>query len=373
MASINDIINMDDVNEEYGNYIGITKELQNITFVSKQHRKKLFDLIQHLLQERIMYRYEINKPPYHAYNDIKEEEYDMISNFFKQTKDYMKNKNKYSEIYNNLDKIEKFFIYLIQNRRKKFDYLYIDTNDSKITIEDNVVKYRDIRIPLDNRLTFILESTNNEIFVRMILRYLGYGITGHHCAIPYNTYKYLYDVFKIRGEGFSSPLNSKLLTMKNTVFCTLFEDTDKYIGSKGPFSTKTIIENSDKNFTVNPPYIESIMYYAYEQVIEAFENIQREDFLIIFLIPKWTDSQTYISLKNYKYLVKLVEPPEDGHYMNCNGHIVHMSGVVNAMFFLSRNKTIVTNENIKELYKIWNTYEEDKDNQSKFQKRIQII
>ena len=71
-------------------------------------------------------------------------------------------------------------------------------------------------------------------------------------------------------------------------------------------------------------------------------------------------------LKNSKYLVKLIEPPEGKHYMNCNGKIVHMRGVVNSMFFLSKDKNVVTDEQIEGLLKSWNTYEKDEDNQSEF-------
>ena len=43
-----------------------------------------------------------------------------------------------------------------------------------------------------------------------------------------------------------------------------------------------------------------------------------------------------------------------------------MQGVVNSMFFLSRNKTLVNNDQIDKLIKIWSTYENDFFNQSNF-------
>jgi hypothetical protein len=176
----------------------------------------------------------------------------------------------------------------------------------------------------------------------------------------------MYETFNIRGEGFSSPLNSKLLQMKNTVFCTLFRDTDKYVGSQGPFSYKTLVKNSNHNWTVNPPYMENLMEYASKQMIKAIKKIERKDFLAIWLMPKWEDNKTYQYLKNSKYLVKLIEPPEGKHYMNCNGDTIYMNGLINSMFFLSKDKNVITDEQIENLLKIWNTYEEDKDNQSNF-------
>jgi hypothetical protein len=200
----------------------------------------------------------------------------------------------------------------------------------------------------------------------MILRYAGYGITGQHCAIPTNTYKYLYDAFNIRGEGFASPLNSKLIGMNDTVFCSLFKDTDKHVGSLGPFSYKALIDNPNKNWTVNPPYMPEIMMMAYDTVIKAFENIERKDLLFIALLPKWENDEAYIKFKTSKYLVKLLEPEEGKHYMNCNGRVIYMHGMSNSMFFLCRDENVVTDEKIDKLLEIWNTYTEDKLNQSNF-------
>ena len=43
-----------------------------------------------------------------------------------------------------------------------------------------------------------------------------------------------------------------------------------------------------------------------------------------------------------------------------------MNTTINTMFFLSRKKDIITNEQEQEILKIWNTKEEDKENQSYF-------
>ena len=154
--------------------------------------------------------------------------------------------------------------------------------------------------------------------------------------------------------------------MKNTVFCTLFKDTDKYFGSAGPFSHKKIVKNSDSNWTVNPPYMPNIMMMVYKELKKAFKKIKRDNFVTIILFPKWTNDPAYIKFKNSKYLVKCIEPKEGNHYMNCNGRITYMYGMSNSMFILSKDKSIVTDDMIDGLIKEWDTYVKDDTNQSLF-------
>ena len=61
-----------------------------------------------------------------------------------------------------------------------------------------------------------------------------------------------------------------------------------------------IIKNSDKNWAVNPPYMENIMYLACNAILKAFKKIERKDFLVIFFMPKWIDDKTYNKLKPLK-------------------------------------------------------------------------
>lgn len=354
--------------DEYVNYMGVLNKLSNINFIQNKYlRSTLYKTLQHLIEDRILYRYKIKSPPYHGYNFIEKEEYEIIDNFFNEKKKYMESVNDINEIYHKFNKIKEYFIDIINNKKIIFKNMYNDT-DYKIIVSKKYIKYRNLKINLENdfRLKLILERIGKKKFLRMILRYIGYGITGQHCSVPFNTYQYLYDEFNIRGEGFSSPLNSKLLNFNDTVFCTLFKDTDKYIKSLGPFSHKILIKHSDKNWTVNPPYMPNVMLMAYREIMKAFKKIKREDFLIIYLMPKWDNDISYNKFKNCKYLVKLIEPSEGSHYMNCNGRTVHMNGVINSMFFLSRNKNIVTDDKINKLLKLWNTYTDDKINQSFF-------
>jgi Phosphorylated CTD interacting factor 1 WW domain len=368
MSENNDNIK-DKIIDEYVNFIGITQKIKNIHFIkNKKLASKLFDqLFQFIIEDRILYRFNtIKKPPYHGYNEIVDkEEFEIIDNHFNEKKQYMKKKNKIDEVYIKLEQIKKYFIYLVNNKHKIYKDMYTDKNNNIIVI-DNYVKYQKIKIQLDHRLRFLLEKAGKEHFLQMILRYVGYGITGQHCSIPTNTYQYLYDAFGIRGEGFASPLNSKLISMDNTAFCSLFEDTDKHFGSLGPFFSDALVNNPNKNWLLNPPYMPNIMMMTYNEIMKAFEKIKRKDFLVIIILPKWEEDEAYIKFKTSKYLVKLLEPEEGEHYMNCNGRVIYMYGMTNSMFFLCRDRSMITDDKIDKLLEVWNTYAEDKLNQSFF-------
>ena len=357
----------DKILEEYVNYMGITRKLKNVHFIQdKKMKNKTFINLQMLVEDRILYRYKHKLlPPYHGYHPIDDEEMTMINEHFTDIINYHKKINTQNELVNKLDKIKEYFLNLITNKKSINKHMYDDI-DFNIIETNEYVKFRKIKIQLDNRLRFLLKKAGKQKFLRFILRYLGYGITAQHCSIITSVYRFLYDKFNIRGEGFSSPLNSKLIQMKGTVFCTLFKDADNVFGSQGPFSYKVLLKNSDKSFTVNPPYMPNVMYTAYINIKKAFKNIKRDDYTIIVLIPKWETDKTYMKLLKFKYLVKLIEPDIGKHYMNCNGRIVHMNSPINSMFILSRNKNLVTDELVNELLRLWNTYEEDNDNQSSF-------
>ncbi len=254
------------------------------------------------------------------------------------------------------ERLIKIIAYLIN---MKFKIIKL-SNNNKIDYDDNYIQYRDIKIKLDDRLRQLIKLGGVENCLIMLLRYMGLGINGHHCAIPINTYEYLYNTFNIRREGYASPLNSKLLKWNDTKFCSLFYDTDKYFGSMGPFNWKTVVKYQDKNWTVNPPYIESIMDVMYDNVIKAFNEITNPDFLLMILIPKWESNIVYSNLATNKsgLVIYIYEPLENEHYMNCNGHVIKMKGVQNCMFFLSKNKNLNIENKMDELKKIWNTYED---------------
>jgi hypothetical protein len=350
---------------EYINYIFIKKPLSKIYFINdKKLKYRCFvSFYQPLIEQRILYRYSKKLKPYTGYEKITNNEMILIKDYINKQKIYNNNNNISNEITKNFDNLLKYFINLINDKNK---YIKKYNDNEKIIEINNLLKYRNLTFQLDNRLIYIKEKIGKTKLVRLLLRYLGYGFTGQHCSIPQKVYDYFYHEFKIRGEGFSSPFNSKLLTKKDTVFCTLFRDTDKYISSLGPFSYKHIIKYSDKNWSINPPYMDDLMTMTCNDIIKALDIIKRKDIIITVLIPKWIDSYIYKTLSNTQYLIKKIDLSPNSHYMLCNQNMVYMKNITNSFFILSKTKNIIKESQIKKLLKLWNQYDENFTDQSIF-------
>lgn len=369
---------------EYYNYMEITKILYSMYNKYKIQKVNPFNTVQIAMEDIILYKIKNKIKPYNGYDGNDDTMfYKIIISVYKSMTTYDLNVLSSYDKMNNVDmqlclnNIEntykrneayyetfKIFFELLK-KKKTIDVNKYVVNDTVILTQNHIV-YDKIKIPLDNRIRFLINKTNKHVVLRMLLRYIGYGINGQHCAVPTNLYRYFYEKLGIRGEGFGSPLNSKLIEMEGTMFCTLFEDTDKPFGSKGRFKASTIIKNDNVNWTVNPPYFESILEIVYKKIKKIFRLSKNKDLLLLMLIPKWVTNKSYIKFTQSKYLVGLLEPDVGKHYMNCNGNIVQMQGVINSLFFFSKNKNIVTQKHFDEILKIWNTYEEDNNNQSKF-------
>jgi len=355
------------------NYISSKLKFMVEIDVPNRVRHKLFDILQHLLELRTFFRYDAKNPPYHGYNKIQEEELKTINKFFDEWHLYNTNKelNTKKQYGYNVYKIKDIFLTTINNFYDNYKTYYKRIKDKSISISETNIQFVDIEIDLDDRINMLIKKSGLETTLYMLLRYINYGITGMHCALPYVVYKYIYDEFNVRAEGFSSPLNSKLIFMKDSVICTLFKDTDKSFGSLGPFTYENMITNQDKNWMINPPYMEYIIKLSYDIILEVFKNTTNENLLVFYLIPKWTDNETYKKASaNKELLVELIELKGE-HYMDCNGRMIIMNDVVNSLFVFSKNKNIINEKQHKKLIEIWST-KSDSSEQSKFHKISKI-
>lgn len=381
---------MADLYHEYINYSTTTKLARAAT-----PPKMFTSVIQPLLEYRTLYRIKKKQLPYNGFGPIESDEIPLIIDFFGERAKYEDTmiRKKHIKIIkhmidNNMtinyklliqdmnnDLVESVKnmnmhckIFLEQITLANSTYNYEQAGEAEVIVENDNVIYRNIIIPCENddRLKYLLRVAGKDKFMLIMLRYLSFGLTSHHCSLPSNIYKYCYDEFGIRGEGFSSPLNSKLIEYSDTHICTLFGDVDKYVGSKGSFSTSTLIKYQNVNWLVNPPYMEELMYMTYVKIMKAFEKITNPDFLVIMLIPQWKTNKTYIKLSNCKYLIKSLEPEIGKHYMNCNGKMVYMKDPVNSMFFLSKSKKYIDESKFNRLLELWNTKDETNLQQSKF-------
>ena len=318
------------IEEEYKNYFTKLK-IENIvreeTIGNPEKTKENMSYIEALMYQRIKYQFEKKTPPYHPYKVITDEE-----------------KNIYGPLlYEHIHYIDKI-INLIEERSRYKDPNY----KSKIKTDKNFIYLYQLKFPCDDRIRFLLKyarhmlkknnkkkSLAKKLVTRCLLRYSGIGITGQHCALSNEIYNYLYTNLHIRGEGFSSILNSKLIERKNTTICTVFRDTDKYFKSIGPMRPNIILKNNKFNWTLNPPFFTSIVKLAIKNIMTTLFQSDTKMILILTIPLTKIERASYESLYN-KYLYgyinqshieivsryiekKKIDRKKKLQYFNCNG------------------------------------------------------
>jgi hypothetical protein len=143
---------------------------------------------------------------------------------------------------------------------------------------------------------------------RAALRYEAAAAGGQHLGLPRTHYEALYAA-NVRNEGFASPFNSRMVVLgrTDTKFCSLFIDTDRVFGSIGGFFD-TDLHEYPGGWTINPPYIETLMAKAYQHVhkflIAAKE--QGQPFVAFCLLPGWNDSLAVRSFVDSEFVSHVV-------------------------------------------------------------------
>lgn len=120
-----------------------------------------------------------------------------------------------------------------------------------------------------------------------LLRYEAALAGGQHLGLPRDAYAELY-ALGVKNEGFASPFNSRMIVLgePDTKFCSLFPDTDAPFGSLGPFQRVDLAAHPGW-WTVNPPYIETLMDAAVAHLMAALDG---GGFTAFCLLPAWDDS-----------------------------------------------------------------------------------
>ncbi|XP_077993785.1 mRNA (2'-O-methyladenosine-N(6)-)-methyltransferase-like [Glandiceps talaboti] len=108
----------------------------------------------------------------------------------------------------------------------------------------------------------------------------GSGLQG---ALPISVFEALHRLFGVTFECFASPLNCYFRQ-----YCSAFNDTDGYFGSRGPILDFHPVSGS---FEANPPFGEELM----EAMVDHFEDLlgKTDDPLsFVVFIPEWRDPPT---------------------------------------------------------------------------------
>lgn len=278
----NENIDIEKLMVEYNRCL-LVKDIFNID--SKNHVQMgwEFDLL-----ESMGYGEKINDDPIFGYKN----EYHILRYKLKK-----RNKDIPDEEINNL-------LEIIENKIKQF--LSIKKYDIvRFGFENNIFYCGEIKIKIkeeiQNALFWKLEkknitNKNLQIFLilKMLLRYRSMINVWTQWNLPNKFYENLYNN-DYNCEAMSSPLNSQFLLLdyrnnvENTVFCSLFYDTDKYFGSIGNFYEANI--QNYKNVIVceqNPK--------SYIKAYEYLHTKNIEDYIFISLGFQYYPINFYTSL-----------------------------------------------------------------------------
>ncbi|KAH3775981.1 mRNA (2'-O-methyladenosine-N(6)-)-methyltransferase-like [Dreissena polymorpha] len=134
-------------------------------------------------------------------------------------------------------------------------------------------------------------------------------------ALPLSVFECLHRVFGVTFECFASPLNCYFRQ-----YCSAFNDTDGYFGSRGPILSFHPVCGS---FEANPPFCEELM----EAMVDHFEGLlteSSEPLSFIVFIPEWRDPPTeaLMRLESSPFKRKqIILPPFEHEYRHGFQHV----------------------------------------------------
>jgi hypothetical protein len=172
----------------------------------------------------------------------------------------------------------------------------------KLKIGYNKVVYKEYSREINHdRIEFLRSAgTDAEIGV-MVMRYASILPGSQHWNMPVENYQLYYDQ-GVRVEGFSSPINSQLITIDpdNCRFCSLFPDVDAPFGSIGNFFD---VSYTDKIVAVGPPYTVELFDRISKKVISECEKARNAGKKVMFYITfsAWEDTEGFNSIKNSEF------------------------------------------------------------------------
>lgn len=293
-------------------------------------------------------------------------------------------KNYEPVIYDHISYISEI-IDIINNRNKEI----IKTNP-KIKKTHKYFIYNNLKFERDDRINFLYNFAKNnlkkhnkklsiakKLVVLLLLQYTTLGISGQQCSLSYSIYNYFYNNLNVKGEGFSSPLNSKLIEKEDSIICSIFFNVDKYFKSQGLYSPKIINENNKFNWLLNPPFLTSAIKTSINSIIDVLEKPNK--MIVIFVLP-FTKVKFQYKLLNNKYLYGLInqthiyitsdkaqkkekiERINNKQYFICNGK--YSSNFENIIMYFYTNfehNSVNLLEHMKKISDLWssNNIEED--------------
>lgn len=186
--------------------------------------------------------------------------------------------------------------------RRKNKYGWFISIDIKTEYKSDSIY---LKVPLSlNKYNELRKYNKNDVTI-MLLRYASILNKGQQWAIPYKQFDHLVNNFNVNREAFASPINSGLSSRGGDIkFCSLFHDTDEVFGSIGSFfDQKLYDENKILHWTINPPFVESIINKTSNKIIKELEIASKLKckVMIFYVLPTWDDMKGYIDVASSKY------------------------------------------------------------------------
>jgi len=218
-----------------------------------------------------------------------------------------------NRIYNDFKEKEDFFAKkILQDDIEKNIFPEIDnyyenytpiSDDLSIQYTDNSIILKDIIIKVNPEILKSIKQHSNSNVITMIYRYSSMLLGGQQWGIPFKHYDKLYNNYDVRYEGFTSPLNSRIIRYTNGKFCSLFYDVDKPFGSIGNFFDIDMLKHNNTGWCINPPYIDELLIKSAKKCIESIIKARelKINLFIFFIMPGWFDSIAYEILSTFQF------------------------------------------------------------------------
>ena len=176
--------------------------------------------------------------------------------------------------------------------------------DGAIKFEEGILKYGRFKFKLDKRMERLRLAYGEEATLNTALYYSALGESGHHWGRTQTHYNRLYTEFEVRGEGFCSPQNSRLLGMPGANICTVSAVADRVYGSLGSFLKINPLEYKG-NWSINPPFIVVLDTQVVTRLHEVLHQAVAQSLQIGFftLLPDWGDAEFIGMMDSSAYLV----------------------------------------------------------------------
>lgn len=199
-------------------------------------------------------------------------------------------------------------------------------------VEDKIVVGAYSRDLPSGRIDLLLQKGTLKDIAIMSLRYSCLLPRGQQWNLPYGIYELLVNKYGVTIEGFSSPINSQIISVNPELnFCSLFLDTDQVFGSLGSFFNQKL---ENVKLVLNPPFVEDIMNRMTRFLTASFNTA--ENLMCLCVVPKWDDAEFYQTLSDHPYLKLIVElAPQTYYYMNTNDDRIN-APFASRMFLLSK-------------------------------------